>query len=343
MIDVNNYFLTKENILKFLNEFEIYEKYLDGQKVVLNKNLNSTITEDTNPSLRFFIGKSGELCFVDFRIGVGDFVKYIQLKFNLNFYEAMQKIVFDFGIESYFKLNEAKIILKENKENIFESFKKNNFQKPLIKVKVRKWENYDIDYWKQYGISIETLEKFEVYPISYYELNSNLCKAEKISYVFLEKKDNILTYKIYQPKSKSLKWISSNDFSVWDGWNLLPETSENLIITKSRKDCMFIYENCKIPVTCLQNEKAFPKEKIMNSLKERFKNIFILYDNDFNKERNWGQEGANKLINQYSFLKNIKIPDEYMSKDPSDLAKNLSVEFSKNFILNEIKLNEKCI
>ena len=74
---------------------------------------------------------------------------------------------------------------------------------------------------------------------------------------------------------------------------------------------------------------------LISELKERFNTIEILYDNDFEKANNPGQEMAEKICDLYGF-KNICLPDELKSKDPSDLVNKVG-----NF--NELKniLNDK--
>ena len=62
-----------------------------------------------------------------------------------------------------------------------------------------------------------------------------------------------------------------------------------------------------------------PDERLISELKERFNTIEILYDNDFNKEDNPGQAMAKKICNLYGF-KNICLPKQFESKDPSDLV-----------------------
>jgi hypothetical protein len=76
-----------------------------------------------------------------------------------------------------------------------------------------------------------------------------------------------------------------------------------------------------IPAVALQSESATPKAKIIKELKDRFRTIFILYDNDFDKEVNWGQQFGKELSEMY-FLPQIEIPSIYKSKDFSDLVKN---------------------
>ena len=79
----------------------------------------------------------------------------------------------------------------------------------------------------------------------------------------------------------------------------------------------------------MQSEMQFPEETLISELKTRFTQIDILYDNDFDKETNPGQTMAKKICDLYGF-KNICIPDEFKSKDPSDLVNKVG-----NF--NELK------
>ncbi len=43
-------------------------------------------------------------------------------------------------------------------------------------------------------------------------------------------------------------------------------------------------------------------------------------DNDFGKQKNWGQIAAKKLLDEYPFMINIVIPEETGCKDFSDLV-----------------------
>jgi len=49
--------------------------------------------------------------------------------------------------------------------------------------------------------------------------------------------------------------------------------------------------------TGLQNEGVKPKESIVKELKNRFENIYLLYDNDFDSETNWGRQFGEKIVN----------------------------------------------
>ena len=180
---------------------------------------------------------------------------------------------------------------------------------------------HDIQFWLDFGITKKTLIKYNVTPIKYYFINGHIIKTDKYSYAFIEYKDGKETYKIYQPFSEDFKWINNHDESVWQGWEQLPEKGEQLIITKSLKDVMSISEVLKIPAVALQSETVKPKDKIVEQLYRRFDDIFILYDNDFDKKINWGQVASKELADYYGFYQ-IMIQNKWKSKDFSDLVKN---------------------
>ena len=77
--------VTKQGILEYIQDIDVYKKYMDGKDVELRGGLHSPLREDPNPSFGFFIGKDGEVCFKDFVKGSGDFVKFVQMKFNIDF------------------------------------------------------------------------------------------------------------------------------------------------------------------------------------------------------------------------------------------------------------------
>ena len=84
----------------------------------------------------------------------------------------------------------------------------------------------------------------------------------------------------------------------------------------------------------MQSEMQMPDKKLISELKSRFTTIEILYDNDFNKETNPGQTMAKKICDLYGF-KNICIPDQFKSKDPSDLVAKVSSFNELKNIINE--------
>lgn len=321
-MNLNKVPLNKANLMRVVEDVEIYSFYT-GQEIKVQSAINSPLMEDKKPSFGYFIGDSGEICWRDFRIGSGDCIEFVKQLFSLNFNEALIKIAKDFKIEEEFEFKDSEVPTTNNKRFKLdrEEITKKLSENKKIDIKKRKAELYDIQFWIQFGITKDILIKYNVTPIEYYFINGHIIKTDKYAYAFIEYKDSIPTYKIYQPFNPDYKWINSHDESVWQGWEQLPEKGSTLIITKSLKDVMSIDSVIKIPSVALQSESVLPKSKIVLELYQRFETIFIFYDNDFDKEINWGEEYGKKLSQQFGFYF-IQIRDKWKSKDFSDLIKN---------------------
>lgn len=323
--------LSKDNLLDYTTPNEIYQYYLNN-KLQYNKAFSSPFRVDKNPS---FVINDTQFKYRDFATGeYGDCFNFVMTLYNINFYEALKQISYDLGLYKEFYIPDksfksTKKVKAENYSN--RKSLQGNFE---LEVKIRSFEKYDIEYWNLYGISLKYLKLGNIYAISHYFINKKAYKAEKFAYVYVEKKDNKITLKIYQPLSSLKKWINGNNYSVWELWNLLPETNDNLIITSSRKDALSIIENMKIPATSFQAESINPKPHIVKAIFKRFPRIYLLYDNDYSKNTNWGQKSAERMIEQYPFI-NLIIPEKFKSKDFSDLVSNYGRAIASN-ILKEV-------
>lgn len=330
----NKELVTKELLYEHISDLDIYNMYMEGKPVHINKAMLSPLRDEKNTSFGFFI-KNKEVLFNDFVLGGGDCIKFVQLKYELTYVEALAKIVNDFELNDYFittniNLNKVERKIIQSKSELLES--DSSFR---LAKRSRKWKLHDIKYWKQFGITLNTLKQYNVEPIDYFFINDKIIKADNYAYSFTERKDGYETYKIYQPFNEKYKWLNNHNDSIWQGWNELPKSGNELIITKSLKDVMSINEILGISAISLQAESVKPKDKIINELKSRFYSIYIFYDNDFDKQENWGQKYATKLIEDYTLF-NICIPDEYNSKDFSDLVKNYGIKESKSITLELI-------
>jgi 5S rRNA maturation endonuclease (ribonuclease M5) len=88
------------------------------------------------------------------------------------------------------------------------------------------------------------------------------------------------------------------------------------------------------PSIALQSEMLLPSQETITALEARFKEVIVLYDNDFDKTRNAGQEMAEKICRTYG-LTNLIIPSYYRSKDISDLVRDHGLEEAANVIQRE--------
>jgi len=315
------------DILKHVSDLDIFEMYLGS---IPTKPISSPLRQDTKPSFSLFMSKEyGKVFFKDHATGEsGDCFLFVMRLFKLSSKtDTFNKIASDFNLDE-FDINPTSYTPLPKKES-YVGKKKKVLSKSRLKmnVKVRPWKVRDRNYWEsKYNLGIKQLEYCNIYPISHYFINDSITIAQELAYAFVEEKDGVQTFKIYQPMSVDDKWINNNDFSTWELWTQLPNKGSILIVTSSRKDAAVIkslFPSEEITSCSLQSENVNPKESVVNELKERFEEIFIMYDNDFSNEINRGRVAGAKFANTTGFLQ-IEIPDGYKVKDPSDYIDKFS-------------------
>lgn len=301
--------------------------------------ISSPFRMDSDPSLSITSTPSGHVKWKDFGTGDGGNIWLLLSKtWHMSVKEVEKKVLKD----------TPDILSREHNTDVLPSVdargKIVHKTDTEIGVKVRAWREYDLVYWQDYGISRKWLEFGDIYPISHIIITKNKItypiSADKYAYVFVEFKDGEPSLKIYQPFSREYKWISRHDRSVWDLWSKLPQKGDTLIITSSRKDALCVWSNTGIPCTGLQGEGYMPKLHVMAELLNRFKDIYILYDNDFRSEMNYGREYGKKIADTFG-LKQIEIPTSYRAKDPSDLYHAQGRETLRSVIFALIQREEQ--
>ena len=310
-----------DDILNKVSEVDILNHYLGISTLPIL--INSPFRQDKNPSVSVFINRNNNIIFKDFGTHKSyNIWSFFEEYWNCSYEEVLNRL--------YKDLNKIKSISGTLKVHTAKKYVHNS---STLNVTIREWKDYDFKYWDSYGISYKWLKFGRIYPISQIFINNNRFPAEKYAYVYVEKKDGIISMKIYQPFSERLKWLSKHDSSVWDLWDRLPEKGNRLIITSSRKDALCIWENTGIPSISMQGEGYIPKDHVVQQLKDRFKVVYVLYDNDFDSDINNGRVFGKTLADKFN-LKQIEIPEEWKSKDVSDLCYNWGREVVKQVINN---------
>lgn len=265
---------------------------------------------DNKPSVGL-VSDGQHVSYKDFATGdYGSIYKLIQLTFNWSKDEMMENIV-----KSY--------PTKKVKPKISKQIN--------IEITVRDWKKHDIAYWGQYGISVDWLKFAEVYPISHMFLRKNsqryMFGCEKHAYAYVEHKDDIITYKIYQPLSKQRKWLSNINSSVISLWTKVPDTGKLIVICSSLKDALCLWANTDIPAIALQGEAYDMSDTAVKALKGRFDNVVICFDND-----DPGIADSEKL-HQSTGFDQIILPEGH-GKDISDIYKDINdPEGFKKFLM----------
>ena len=332
------------DIMKHISDLDIFEMYL-GE--IPMKPISSPFREDVKPSFSIFMSREyGKVFFKDFATGEsGDCFLFVMRLFRLGSKsETFIKIARDFNLTEFDLSPRAyspppKVEVKK----YVKSTRTLSTAKFRISVTVRPWKLKDKKYWgDKYGLSKAQLDYCKIYPISHFFVNGLCTIAQPLAYAFVEEKDNIQTFKIYQPEVEGKgKWINNNDFSTWELWTQLPKTGNVLIITSSRKDAAVIktlYSSEVITSCSLQSEGVKPKQAVVNELKSRFKHIFVMYDNDYGSDVNRGRVAGENIAKATDFIQ-IEIPDGCQVKDPSDYVEAFGSKALASLILGLVNNN----
>lgn len=323
--------ITLEDVLSRTTEFDILSYYFGVNE--LPTVIHSPLRKDSNPSFGLYTLDGKRVHFTDLATKDKGGLFDLLMKYWGESYKDMLKHLWE-DLSNFPSASVRFNSIREGKT--YQSLSSRNTD---LQCKVREWRDYDIEYWKSHGISLEWLKYADVYPISHKIVISDghryVFGADKYAYAYVERKEGRVTLKIYQPFNKgNYKWSSNINRSVWSLWTKIPKYGDNLIISSSVKDCLNITCNLGIPAICMQGEGYKPKPQVIEELKGRYKNIIIFYDNDYNNPDNPGRKDSIELSLEYN-LKRVEIPAGYEAKDPSDLFKKYGKDRYLE-IMNEI-------
>lgn len=301
--------IDSKEILSKVSELDILNYYFGINKVPCI--ISSPLRTDNHPSFGFYSIDGQKIYWTDLskkdKGGTFDLLgKYWGESYNnviAHVWEDLPNIT---------KTNGCSIL---NKPRIV-SVKKYSSESDL-QCKIREWRDYDLEYWASFGITLEWLRYADIYPISYKIVIKGGTKmvfpADKYAYAYIEYKDGDVTLKIYQPFNKAgYKWSNRHDRSVISLWTKVPEFGEKICICSSMKDALCLWANTGIPAIALQGEGYGMSDTSVSELKRRFKEVFILFDND-----EAGLIDGKKLA-QHTGFTNLVLPSFNGGKDVSD-------------------------
>lgn len=309
--------ITLDWILSKVTEYDIYAKYIGQFKVGMI--YNSPFRKDKNPSFGIYYSKrTKQLLFKDHGTGeCGNVIKFVSLFTGKKEYnDILSDIVDKLNITNNTKLVSSKQYIQPTET--------------VIGVVRQEFTDVDINYWKQFNISINTLKKFNVNSIKYYLCNGivkGTYKRENPMYAYKVYNN----FKIYRPLAdKYTKWRNNlTDYDI-QGYEQLPQKGDILFITKSMKDVMCLHE-MGYPAVSPSSESTFLPKDVLEQLKTRFKRIIILFDRD-----TAGVKRSRKLSRETG-LEAMFINKKFKAKDVSDAVKANSFEEIKNWLNETIK------
>jgi hypothetical protein len=318
MFNTKNIAVTEANVPSYW-VFQFYlnlNEKLSGQNVTLKSIFNPT---EKTPSMTLYVDKSVmQYKFKDFSTGKQgskiDLVKYL---FNLNYSEAVEKIIADYNKYGKEELN-VNIIPESNWK--------------IENVKTRSWNNKDAKYWTQFNIGSNLLNEYNVKPLEHYtmtkEENSTLKRIiieKPYLYGYFSKEGE--PYKIYQPYNKDYKFLKIT--SYLQGFDQLKFNKPYLVICSSLKDGLSLKGfKYNIEIVAPDSENSLIKPYIIENLKLKYESIITLFDND-----KPGIDAIKKYHDTYS----INGCYLSLSKDVSDSIKDYGYERTNNELKKLLK------
>ena len=267
---------------------------------------------DHKPTVAYYKNSKGKIIVKDFGSNyTGDWIYVVMNKFQCSYQKALNIAANDFGIQTFPKLEKNQII--ESKDIL------DNKNGAIIQVEIKDFTSLDIQWWAKYGIQLSTLKKFKVFSCKNVFLNGNLFEMVSDNQLVFGYyggiKQDIEQWRIYHPLKRKYRFISNWKSNQIQGAMQLPKSGDTLIITKSMKDIMCLYE---YGITSIApcSENVFVTDTQYKRLKSRFKYIFLLYDNDLP-----GIRASVKIHKQYPDIKVMFIPKKSGCKDFSDYRK----------------------
>lgn len=329
---VNINIKNKEELKKYITDEQIFLHYFGPYE--LDKFYNSPLPNrgnDSTPSFRISYYNK-ELKWRDFGLSPNpqNAIEFVMHLKQLSYSDALNYIYNDAVLNTDYKYEP---IVRDYVSEVKRSYSS---------VSYRNWMyDWEYEYWLNAKISKDELEKYKIYggKIRHNGIVLHNSKINDPYFIYLFDIDKKI-YKGYRPfaPSNELKFYGYNINNHIQGDEFLPLSGDYLIITKSYKD-VIVWNKLGYPAVAPHSESLFIPEEILNNYKQRFKNIYVNFDND--------ETGIKQSI-RFTTIHNLyyyNIPNCIGCKDPFEyVIKNnyhsLKESFLKKVDENNCKSND---
>lgn len=311
--------LVSATLLKhYVGDGNIYDHYFTKDWAIGPK-MHSPFRFDPKPSLAMYTyEKTGDIWWTDFGAEdtplVRDSIGFVQYMWEQSRQDAINQIWQEMVLDKDVKIPHRKIV--DVKPMRLE---------PLLKPYTEEWEwsywktlKFDLDYLNYLGI--KCAKKLKRLDLTIWEST----KDDPIFfYDFGERRG-----KAYRPLSKGERFRGIDNMEVLEGWNLLPDTCDDVILGSSFKDTATVgYLGYAGFNPSSENSYKFLLTKV-DEINKRFKRVWILFDND-----KAGREAA-KNLNELTGWNIINLPTDVKCPETGKIAKDPSdfVTFTGNYL-----------
>lgn len=315
--------ITKELLLsKGYTQETYFEHYLG---IPVKKGLfrsPSIIRVDNKPTCAFYKDKNGILKYKDFAGPTFDFVGAVMHLYGCSYYKALRIIANDFGFIDIPK------VPKNLAKMEYTGYELEETEQASIQVEIKEFSQKELDWWNSFGVGLTTLKYFKVFSIKSVFLNGNYFTSSTdrspiYGYYGGKNSKGIELWRLYMPTKSKYRFLSNWSSTLIQGAKQLPKNGDFIVITKSLKDVMALYE-FGITAIAPNSENLFLTESQYLKLMDRFGTIYLLYDRDLP-----GIRAAKKIKKQYPNIKVLLMPKV---KDFTDYVKKYGLMKTFNLI-----------
>lgn len=316
--------ISKEAILAKVSSYDILchflQPYHTNGQLAAGKNISNPFLPEKQktPSFNIFQANQNEWRYKDFATGdEGSCFDLVMNLFNIPFSDSLEII------------NSNLFLYLENSSISNFSSEKTIQEVPSYSIIKRPFSQPELNYWQKFGITEETLERFNVKALAQFSsVNKNgnpySIKSNVENFIFAYENDNWV--KLYKPlgdKQFRFQYLGRKESDFIFGWKQLPENGEIVFITGGEKDVMSLVA-LDFNAISLNSETAALLNNIANELKQRFRNVIVLYDND-----ETGIKHSDILAKKHNFNR-LVLPE--IPNNGKDIADFFSTSTKESFL-----------
>tara|TARA_R110000796_G_scaffold38210_7_gene96311 strand:- start:486 stop:1583 length:1098 start_codon:yes stop_codon:yes gene_type:complete len=336
-------------LFNVIDDYEIYCSLI-GQEIELGESISSPIRDsDDNPSFTLFAPtritthREEEIWYKDLADGrFGNVLSFVR-HFALNNYGELLQTKYD-TIRFIDEQLELGILngTPTKRERISRTFSK---IEKKITYKSRPFTKRDREYWGQFNLTEDDLNKFNVKSVKYLVESNGIVRKE------FKTKELVFVYqiwdkvKLYQPEaSRSFKFRNTcpgDDYRYYQGFEQLAKKDvDTLIITKSFKDLMVFWKmynvelGINVDVIAPHAESIKLSKEFVDGVKGQYKNIICVSDYDLAGVKFATQ--CKRYGFKYKFVctNRVKINGKFkvLDKDISDFMANHGLQETKKLL-----------
>ena len=304
--------ITRGYILARIAQEDILERYL-GIRVQFDKQVRNPLRQDKDPTCCFW-WFGDRLKFRDWsKQKAWDCFDIVQIKYGCSYGHALNIVAADFDLLDADKEWEPVVLppIEERESSL-----------SIIEIERQPFTSTDSRYLNSYGLSPDICQYFMVTGIRLLSING-IIRYQYSSYdpaigYYFGKKEGVQQWKSYfyrrrKGSSRGPKFLG-NTKAMNGLYQILKYDvkEETCVITKSMKDVM-VLRSLGITAVAPQSEVVLISPRIYDTLSERFKRIYSLYDHD-----ETGVKTANLMKREYDIPPKFIIDTNPNVKDISD-------------------------